>query len=347
MNSPRYDRQIILPEIGLSGQDKLQKAKVMVVGVGGLGTAILPYLAGAGIGEIGVIDHDFISISNLQRQVIYKTSALGKSKVNEAKTFLLELNPEIKVNAIHEKLSHENALLLFQDYDIVIDATDNLNTKYLINDACCVLNKPFVYGSLHKFQGQVSVFNYQNGPTYRCLFSQEEKETKNCNETGVLGVSAGIIGMFQANEVLKIIIGIGEVLSGKILIYNLLNNEHQKISFSKDVSITIDASFFKQHYTTKDQDFEIEASEALKEINNPKVLFLDVRNHDELPHVNLPNYQRIPLNNIENQLETLQKNSIIYVFCQSGIRSRNAVELLIKNGFTTVKSISGGIFFLT
>ncbi|MEO8535696.1 MAG: HesA/MoeB/ThiF family protein, partial [Flavobacterium sp.] len=225
--SARYNRQIILPEIGENGQDKLAKAKVLVVGAGGLGAAVLPYLAAAGVGEIGIVDDDVLELSNLHRQVIYKSSAVGKHKVEEAKLMISELNPLVKVTAIAEKLSGKNAISLFEKYDIIVDATDNIAIKYLINDACIVTNKPMVYGSIFRFEGQVSVFNYQNGPSYRCLFPDENSQTANCNEAGVIGISVGIIGMLQASEVLKMILEIGEVLSGKILVYNILNNEQQ------------------------------------------------------------------------------------------------------------------------
>ena len=233
METNRYNRQIILQEIGINGQEKLSNAKVLIIGVGGLGSAVLPYLAAAGIGEIGIIDDDTIDVTNLQRQVIYKTNAVGKSKVLEAREMVLNLNPSIKVNAIAEKLDAKNAISLFEQYDIMVDATDNLNTKYLINDACCATNKPYVYGSIYRFEGQVSVFNYKNGPTYRCLFPNEANGTSDCNEAGVLGVSVGTIGMFQANEVLKMILGIGEILSGKLLVNNMLDNEQQKFEFTK------------------------------------------------------------------------------------------------------------------
>jgi len=228
METTRYNRQIILPEVGVFGQQKLQQAKVLIIGAGGLGVAVLPYLVAAGIGEIGIIDDDSIEITNLQRQVIYKNSSIGKSKVQEAAAMALSLNPSVKMNAIPEKLDSKNALSLFEQYDIIVDATDNLDTKYLINDACCVTNKPFVYGSVYKFEGQVSVFNYENGPTYRCLFPEKPDDYKNCNDLGIMGISVGIIGMFQANEVLKMVLGIGELLPGKLLVYNMLNNEQQK-----------------------------------------------------------------------------------------------------------------------
>ncbi len=343
METTRYNRQIILPEIGTSGQEKLEKAKVLIIGLGGLGSAVLPYLVAAGVGEIGIMDDDRIDISNLQRQVIYKDSSVGKSKVLEAAAMALALNPSIKINAIFEKLEATNAISLFDQYDIIVDATDNLNTKYLINDVSCITNKPFVYGSIYRFEGQVSVFNYQNGPTLRCVFPEESAITSSCNEAGVLGVSVGIIGMFQANEVLKMILGIGEVLSGKLLIYNTLTNEQQKHEFSKIQTKTIDQSFLENKYfTNKNTLFEIDAAQALEQINNPEVLFLDVRNFEEHPKITFENSIQIPLDHLETELHQLDNTKEIFVFCQSGIRSKIAVELLLKQEFKNVKSIIGG-----
>lgn len=338
----RYNRQTILPEIGEEGQYKLSKAKILVIGAGGLAAAILPYLAAAGVGEIGIVDHDVIEISNLQRQVIYKALAVGKSKVQEAKLMISELNPLVKVNAFAEKLSGKNAVSLFGKYDIIVDATDNISIKYLINDACLVTNKPIVYGSIFRFQGQVSVFNYQNGPTYRCIYPDENNNALNCEDAGVIGISVGIIGMFQANEVLKMILGIGEVLSGKILVYNILNNEQQKYDFDKSDFQLVNRESFEKKYNKSEVE-EINFQSILEEINNDEVLFLDVRNNVELPKMSLKNQIQIPLSTLENEIEKLDKNQTIYVFCQSGIRSEIAVELLQKHQFKNVKSIVGGV----
>jgi molybdopterin/thiamine biosynthesis adenylyltransferase/rhodanese-related sulfurtransferase len=343
METTRYDRQIILPEVGTNGQQKLQQAKVLIIGAGGLGVAVLPYLAAAGIGEIGIIDDDRIEVSNLQRQVIYKSSSVGKSKVLEAAAMALELNPSIKINAITEKLDSKNAISLFEQYDIMVDATDNLNTKYLINDACYVTNKPFVYGSIYKFEGQVSVFNYKNGPTYLCLFPEEVNDARNCKDAGVMGISVGIIGMFQANEVLKMVLGIGELMSGKLLVYNMLNNEQQKFEFSRKVVNTMDKSIFENKYNSIENfTTEILASLALEQINNPAVVFMDVRNLDEYPKITIKNSIQIPLDRLEAELNQLDINMELFVFCQSGIRSKKAVEILRNNNFKNAKSIAGG-----
>ncbi|MDQ6470661.1 HesA/MoeB/ThiF family protein [Flavobacterium sp. LHD-80] len=343
MNSNnRYNRQIILPEIGAEGQQKLSKSKVLVIGAGGLGAAILPYLASAGVGKIGIVDDDIVEISNLHRQVIYKTSAVGKSKAEEAKLMISELNPEIEVDSFSEKLSGKNAISLFEKYDIIVDATDNISIKYLINDACLATNKPMVYGSIFRFQGQVSVFNYQNGPTYRCLYPDENANALNCEDAGVIGISVGIIGMLQANEVLKMILGIGEVLSGKILVYNILKNEQQKFDFDKNNLQKISRETFEEKYN-KTEIEEISFESILEEINKDEVLFLDVRNEDELPKMGLKNQVHIPLMHLENEIDKLDKNQEIYIFCQSGIRSKIATELLQKHQFKNVKSIAGGV----
>ena len=343
METNRYNRQIILPEVGISGQEKLNNAKVLIIGVGGLGSAVLPYLAAAGIGKIGIIDDDSIDVTNLHRQVIYKTSSVGKSKVLEAKKIALELNPSIKINAISEKLTAKNAISLFSSYDIMVDATDNLDTKYLINDVCCVTNKPFVYASIYRFEGQVSVFNYKNGPTYRCLFPEQSNVSSNCNDAGVLGISVGMIGMFQANEVLKMVLGIGELLSGKLLVYNMLNSEQQKFEFYKNNTNTIDQiAFGNRYFSDKNYIVEIPANEALEQMHHQEVFFLDVRNWDENPKIVIENSIQIPLINLEKELWKLNLDSVVFVFCQSGIRSKIAVEILINHNFKNVKSVIGG-----
>lgn len=339
----RYNRQMILPEIGEAGQHELSKAKVLVIGAGGLGASILPYLAAAGVGEIGIVDDDVIEISNLHRQVIYKSSAVGKQKAKEAKLMIAELNPLVKVNAITEKLSGKNAISLFESYDIIVDATDNIAIKYLINDACLITNKPMVYGSIFRFQGQVSVFNYQNGPTYRCLYPDENTQSASCEDAGVIGITVGIIGMLQANEVIKMILEMGEVLSGKILVYNILNNEQQKYDFDKNTIVVIDSESFQKKYDTiENQIEEVLVEDILGKIDSNKVLLLDVRNHDEEPKISFKNGIQIPLMNLENEIEKLNPGQEIYIFCQSGIRSKMAVELLQKYQFKNIKSIVGG-----
>lgn len=233
----RYLRHFQLDEIGLDGQLKLKEAKVLVVGAGGLGCPALTYLTAMGVGEIGVLDFDKVSHSNLQRQFLYTSEDIGKNKVEIAIKKLQQQNPNVNFHAYSLRLDENNAENIFSKYDYIIDATDSILARYIINDCCVKLGKAFVYGSIHKFEGQVSVFNYQNGPTYRCLFPEniEKQEVLSCIEAGVVGVVPGIIGTIQASEILKLITGIGEVLNGRLLIMNLLNYSINLIEFSKKV----------------------------------------------------------------------------------------------------------------
>src|ERR1035437_3341330 len=230
----RYARHLILPEIGIEGQEKLKQAKVLVVGAGGLGCPVLQYLAAAGVGTIGMVDDDVVDETNLQRQSLFSNEDIGRKKAEVAKEKLSKLNPHIILTSDPLHLTSANALEIISHYDLVIDGSDNFPTRYLVNDACVMLNKPLVFGSIFKFEGQVSVFNYKNGPTYRCLFPEPPVDSPNCAEIGVLGVLPGIVGTIMANEALKIILCIGEVLSGKLFVLDALNFQTQVISFEKN-----------------------------------------------------------------------------------------------------------------
>ncbi len=230
----KYSRQITLDEIGQSGQLKLMSAKVLIVGVGGLGVPALQYLAGAGVGTIGIIDGDVIDLSNLQRQVIYSELDLGKPKVEAAEAYAKSLNSEICIHSYHEHLTFEKALSIFPEYDIIIDGTDNFEARYLINDAAVNTDKPVVSGALFKYEGQLTVYHYQNGPTYRCLFPKEDSLGFGCNETGILGPMAGLIGSLMAMEVLKVLLSIGDVLSGKIQVFKGLTNSSMLIEYTRN-----------------------------------------------------------------------------------------------------------------
>lgn len=344
MESQRYNRQIILAEVGASGQEKLKQATVLIIGLGGLGAAVLPYLAAAGIGEIGLLDDDVIDVSNLQRQVIYKTTAIGNQKVAEAAKMAVELNPHVVINTVAERLSSKNAIALFDQYDIIVDGTDNLSTKYLINDACCAINKPFVYGSVFKFEGQVAVFNYDNGPSYRCVFPEENASAASCNEAGVMGISVGIIGMFQANEVLKMVLGIGQMLSGKLLVYNMLTNEQQKFNVKKKDFLISDRFAFYKKYNSIESAFDnITATDLEQYINDENSLLLDVRNPEEMPKLITTNCIAIPLSELATNLDAIDSDKTIVVFCQSGIRSKKAIEILASSGFKKLLNVSGGM----
>ena len=231
----RYSRQTILPEFGLEGQLKLKAAKVLVVGAGGLGCPILQYLAAAGMGQIGIIDDDVVTLSNLHRQILYNEADLGKSKASVAKTKLEFLNPHVRITAYNDRLTTQNAAKIFQHYDLIIDGSDNFETRYLVNDTCVAINKPLVFGSIYKFEGQVSVFNYNAGPNYRDLYptAPDPGETPNCSDIGVLSVLAGVVGLYMANEAIKISCGIGNILSGTLMTINALNNTTNYFKLNK------------------------------------------------------------------------------------------------------------------
>jgi len=352
----RYNRHIILSEIGKKGQDKLSNAKVLVVGAGGLGCPVLQYLTAAGIGTIGIIDFDIVEESNLQRQVLFGTSSLGKNKAIAAKKRLQDLNNTIVINTYPEKLTHKNALTLFKIYDIIVDGTDNFATRYLINDASIITNKPLVYGAIYKFEGQVAVFNFQNGSSYRCLFPIPPKEgaIPNCSEIGVLGVLPGIIGIMQANEVIKIILELGNILSGKLFCYNALSTETTTLTINRnDEEIKKVLSKKEEFYKIEEElncDFyipEISIKEAFKKKN---IQFIDVRENDELPKVEALNPTCIPLSEFENNLEKINSEKDKIIFCQSGIRSKKAVSILqkhnINNSFSLKEGASGILQYL-
>jgi sulfur-carrier protein adenylyltransferase/sulfurtransferase len=344
----RYNRHIILKEIGQRGQDKLSKAKVLVVGAGGLGCPVLQYLTAAGIGTIGIIDFDIVEESNLQRQVLFGSSSLGENKAIAAKQRLKDLNNTITINAYSEKLTHKNALELFKGYDIIVDGTDNFETRYLINDASIITNKPLVYGAIYKFEGQVSVFNFQDGPSYRCLFPTPPKEgtVPNCSEIGVLGVLPGIIGSMQANEVLKIILGLGNVLSGKLLCYNALNTQTTTLIINKSEAelnkVLLKKESFQNTIEELNCDFyvpEISIEEAFKKKN---IQFIDVRENNELPKVEDLNPTYIPLSELENSLNKIDLKKEKVIFCQAGIRSKTAVSILQKHNINKSYSVKEG-----
>lgn len=343
----RYNRHIILSEIGQTGQDKITAAKVLVIGAGGLGCPILQYLAAAGVGKLGIIDFDTVDITNLQRQVLFGNSSLGKNKAIAAKERLTDLNSNISIVAYPEPLTYQNAIGLFKEYDIIVDGSDNFETRYLVNDACIITNKPLVYGAIYKFEGQVSVFNYKNGPSYRCLFPKPPKKdaVPNCSEIGVLGVLPGIIGTMQANEVLKIVLGIGDVLSGKLLCYNALSSNIYFLKINKVEEqfnkVLKDALLFnkKQLNINCENDDEVSIQDIYFWEN---IQLVDVRETHELPKIDGLQVTFIPLSNLENNIDKIQPNKEKMIFCQSGVRSKQAVSTLKKIGITNCYSIKEG-----
>ena len=344
----RYNRHIILSEIGQQGQDKLSNAKVLVIGAGGLGCPVLQYLTGAGIGTLGIIDFDLVSESNLQRQVLFGTSVLGINKAIAAKKRLEDLNNTITINAYPEKLTHKNSIALFKNYDIIVDGTDNFETRYLVNDASILAEKSLVYGGIYKFEGQVSVFNYNNGPSYRCLFPTppEKGSVPNCSEIGVLGVLPGIIGTMQANEVLKIILELGNVLSGKVLYYNALTAQTTNLKIHKSETEIQKVKESKTYFETLDEEVictvsipEISIKEAYK---NKNIQFIDVREFHEQPKIADLNPLYLPLSELENNLDKINSDKTNVIFCQAGIRSKSAVSILQKHRINNSYSIKEG-----
>ena len=342
----RYSRQIVLQEIGEAGQLKLQNARVLVIGAGGLGCPVLQNLAAAGVGTIGIVDGDVVDETNLHRQLLYTLKDCGKSKVEVAKKVILELNPEIKVNVYRDFFGTQNAFEIVSDYQIIVDCTDTLAIRYLINDVAVVKKIPVVYASIYKFQGQVSVFNYKNGPSYRCLFPEQEglNTVPSCVESGVLGVLPNTLGTLQATEVLKIILEIGTVLSGKLLIYDALHFQTQIIDFAKNPK-AIEKGFIigSQLLNSKKTKENLSPEAFLEKCQQLELIVIDVRELDEKPEFKGTNVIQIPLSRLEEYSKKLDKNQEIVLFCQTGQRSQTALNYLKKSGFVGVFHLGRGI----
>ncbi|CAL2101902.1 Sulfur carrier protein CysO adenylyltransferase / Sulfur carrier protein CysO sulfurtransferase [Tenacibaculum sp. 190130A14a] len=325
----QYSRHLILDKIGKEGQLKLKQSKVLVIGAGGLGCPILQYLTAAGVGTIGIIDHDTVDQSNLQRQILYTVDDIGKSKAETAALRLKKLNPFVHFEVYKEELTNKNALLLFNKYDAIVDGSDNFATRYLTNDAAIIAKKPLVYGAIFKFEGQVSVFNYKGSASYRCLYPTppNPEESPNCSEIGVLGVLPGIIGSLQASETIKIICGIGEVLANKLLMFDTLSMRQMTLKFEKTEQAEIesledDYAFFCGIQTANK---EIEQKELEKDIN--KYNLLDVRELWEREEYHIGG-QHIPLGELQNRYTEVNLDKPLIVYCKSGKRSAKAIEFL-------------------
>ena len=329
----RYDRQITLDDIGVSGQENLRNASILIIGMGGLGCPAATYLAGAGIGRLGLLDHDSVSVTNLHRQTLFAEGDIDRKKVEVAAEKLRALNSEVCLEIYDERLNTSNVRKLISNYDLIIDGTDNFETKYLINDACLLEDKTWIYASVYKHEGQCSVFNYKGGPSYRCLFPKIARENISCEITGTLGMLPGIFGMYQAMEAVKIILGIGTVLSGKLKIQNLMFQQDQHIEIKKrpeQIAMILEKGIQSMvtNCTLKDTD----------------QFYLDVRELHEEPLIESKNVLRIPLQQLEKRVEEIPKNKEIQVFCQSGIRSLRAKELLEnKFHFGNLKNVAGGV----
>ncbi|KAA3658287.1 MAG: molybdopterin-synthase adenylyltransferase MoeB [Calditrichaeota bacterium] len=352
----RYNRHLLLPEIGIAGQQRLKEAKVLCVGSGGLGSPVLLYLAAAGVGRLGIMDFDVVDASNLQRQILFSTSAIGKSKVESASQKLHELNSHTKTDRLDFRLTAENATDVFPAYDVIVDCTDNFPTRYLINDACEMLGKPNVYGSIFRFEGQVSVFNYQNGPGYRDLYPEppEHGLVPDCATAGVLGILPGLIGTIQATEVIKILLELGNTLAGRLLLYDALKMSFREIKIAKDksrqpvtklvdYSETCNAQTNFMQSQESNPSFEINATDLAKQLQVDDVFLIDVREPMEWDICHLPGATLIPLGELESRLDELDNEKKIVTYCRAGIRTIEALRILHTAGFTTAKHLRGGI----
>ncbi len=358
----RYARHITLPGIGRPGQGRLKASRVLIIGTGGLGSPVSLYLGAAGVGTIGLMDFDVVEVSNLQRQIVHGHSTIGNLKVNSAKARLLDINAHIQVNTHPEPLNADNAIEIIQEYDLVIDALDNFATRYLVNDACVMLGKPLVSGSIYQFDGQVSVYNHNGGPCYRCLFpeSPPAELAPDCSAGGVIGVLPGVVGMVQATEAIKALTGLGEPLSGRLLRYNALKMTFSEVKFKKRANCAVcsDAPTITEltvqqqicaDVTTEpslDDDTFIQPTDlkAIIETNNPRdYTLLDVREPGELEICKLPGALNIPLGDIQARLGELNKETTHYVICYAGKRAVKAALTLLDHDFKDIYVLENGM----
>jgi adenylyltransferase/sulfurtransferase len=359
----RYSRHLILPEVGMEGQQRLKAARVLCVGTGGLGSPLAFYLAAAGVGTLGLVDFDVVDASNLQRQIIHSTKDIGRKKLDSAEEKLLALNPALKVVKHETLLSSANALDILKDYDIVADGTDNFPTRYLVNDACVLLGKPNVYGSIFRFEGQASVFATDKGPCYRCLYPEPPPPglVPSCAEGGVLGILPGLVGMIQATEAIKLILGKGESLAGRLLLVDALNMKFRELKLRKNpecpvcgehptVTKLIDYQQFcgispetKQEHAVKNGIPQMTVKELKRRLDAGEDVFvLDVREPYEYQIANI-GAKLIPQNDVPKRLEEINRNHEIVVHCRSGQRSQRIAEYLAQQGYGKVKNLAGGI----
>jgi adenylyltransferase/sulfurtransferase len=357
----RYSRHLIMPEVGMDGQLKLKQAKVLCIGAGGLGSPLALYLAAAGVGKLGIVDFDVVDYTNLQRQVIHDTDDVGRLKIASARDTLRDINPFVEVVGYETRLSSENALDIFKDYDIVADGTDNFPTRYLVNDACVLLGKPNVYGSIFRFEGQASVFYAKEGPCYRCLYPEPPPPglVPSCAEGGVLGVLPGIVGCMQALETIKLILGSGEPLIGRLLLFDALSMKFRELKLRKNpdcvicgtkptVTKLIDYEQFcgirGEEHVPPTQVPEVTPVELKKMMDEKKpFVLIDVREPHEFQICRIPDSQLIPLGQVPQRMNELNSADEIVVHCRSGMRSAQAVQLLMKAGFRKIYNLKGGI----
>lgn len=359
----RYSRHLLMPEVGLQGQERLKASSVLIIGTGGLGSPISMYLAAAGVGTIGLVDYDVVDFTNLQRQIVHGTSRLGDRKVESARDRLRDINPDIEVVTYDEPFTSENALRIAGPYDLIIDATDNFPTRYLVNDICVFTGKPDVYGSIFRFEGQMSVFWAEHGPCYRCLFPEPPPPglVPSCAEGGVFGVLPGTIGTLQATEALKLLLGIGEPLIGTLLLFDALEMSFETVRLKKNPNCKICSEnpeitepidyeafcgvpAFDHEEGRLPSECEIEPQELAQRLTSGQRLrLIDVREPHELEISALPGAENIPLGELAAHLHELNSAEEMVVLCKSGTRSARALELLAGAGFRKVKNLRGGI----
>jgi len=359
----RYSRHLILPEVGMAGQKKICSTSVLCIGAGGLGSPIAMYLAAAGVGKLGIVDFDTVDFSNLQRQIIHGTSDVGRPKGESAKETIQNINPNVEVVLHNVRLSSENAMEILQQYDIVVDGTDNFPTRYLTNDACVLLKKPNVYGSIFRFEGQASVFAPMlGGPCYRCLYPEPPPPgmVPSCAEGGVLGVLPGIIGCIQAIEILKMALGKGSSLVGRLLLFNALDMKFREVKLRRDpqcplcgekptITRLIDYEQFcgipAEPATAGSNPDEVTVQEMKKALDDPKlgIKVIDVREPDEYQIAHIDGVPLFPLSTLPQKFTGLDPNQAYYIHCKSGIRSLKALKFLREQGFKYLKNVKGGI----
>jgi len=360
----RFNRHIILPQVGLEGQEKLKRARVLCIGAGGLGSPISLYLAAAGVGTLGLVDFDVVDESNLQRQIAHFTADVGRPKVESARDKLIGINPFMTVNLHGDGIKRDNVRNLVRGYDIVVDGTDNFPTRYLVNDACVLENKPLVYASIFQFEGQATVFHYRDGPCYRCLYPEPPPPglVPSCAEGGVLGVLPGVIGVIQATETIKIILGRGSTLAGRLLLYDAMDMKFREVKLRRDPACPACGDHPTIHEVVEYEQFcglppteTKEEEEALTEDDitpaqlkqmmdgNPDLFVLDVREPYEIAICRIEGTWEIPLGQIPQRFAEVPKDRDVVVHCKLGARSAQAVEFLKSRGYANVKNLAGGI----
>ena len=356
----RYSRHLLVPEIGMAGQKRLKAASALIVGLGGLGSPIALYLAAAGVGRIGLIDHDRVDISNLQRQVIHGSRAAGQPKVRSARERMADLNPLITIETYDALFTRENAMQIAADYDILIDGTDNFPARYLLNDVGVFLHKPVVYGSVFHFDGQVSVFDAERGPCYRCVFPEPPRQAPNCSTAGVLGSVPGVIGTIQATEAIKLLAGVGEPLIGRLLLYNAYDQTFETVRLRKNPRCKVCGEHpvitelvdYEQRCGPASEDdaplpaeWHLSAQDLAKRLRRgaDDLFLLDVRDAHEMDIVQLPGSTNIPLDDLPRSLDALPRDRQIVVLCKRGNRSQRALKVLSEAGFTHICHLTGGL----